>query len=50
MVSARRPRRHRVDDAELARKVGVVCLVAILYEGGLDIVAAAARGCRSRPS
>jgi cell volume regulation protein A len=24
------------DDAELARKVGVVCLVAILYEGGLS--------------
>src|SRR5262245_12505434 len=24
------------DDAELARKVGVVCLVAILFEGGLS--------------
>ena len=24
------------DDAELARSVGVVCLVAILYEGGLS--------------
>src|SRR4051812_50072193 len=24
------------DDAELARKVGIVCLVAILFEGGLS--------------
>ena len=24
------------DDAKLAREVGVVCLVAILYEGGLS--------------
>src|SRR4051795_8210761 len=28
--------RIEFDDAELARKVGVVCLVAILYEGGLS--------------
>src|SRR3954452_18057123 len=28
--------RIEFDDAELGRKVGVVCLVAILYEGGLS--------------
>jgi cell volume regulation protein A len=35
------------DDAELARKVGVVCLVAILFEGGLST---SGGGCARSPS